>query len=232
METKTRICIANINCTEAIFSSDGSYTPLPEVSSMIPACRMEKVTSLRHQADKQRSLAASLLLSYAMKEYGFPYDTSIQISSHGKPYIASANGDDFHFNLSHSGSYAAIAYGPSPVGIDIQENRTISEGVANRIQSEREKEDMSSYSGSEKKQHQLLQYWCIKESYIKFIGTGLSYDMRKCEIDFDAGTITDQSGAYPAAHFAYFDVDDSHGMAVCSEFAASLSTYSLITSFT
>ena len=90
----------------------------------------------------------------------------------GKPRVASIDGRDLHFNVSHSGEWALIAVSDdSPVGVDIERPRVFRNpaGVARRLCSARELEHVR---GGED-QAGLLRLWVRKEAVAKADGSGL-----------------------------------------------------------
>ncbi|MFG6358425.1 MAG: 4'-phosphopantetheinyl transferase superfamily protein [Acetatifactor sp.] len=119
---------------------------------------------------------------------------------HGKPYIADV---PWHYNLSHSGDYVALAMGDAPVGIDIQQMRPYRDTLVRRFFAEREAAayertgetaayertgaaagpgerlyaDRESAYGDRTAFFYML--WCRKEAYGKLRGTGLTEDVLK-----------------------------------------------------
>lgn len=109
-----------------------------------------------------RCICAEALLRRALgrKDYCLRY------GENGKPYLT--DNDNFHFNISHSGRWVVIAYGSSPVGVDVQELRDkVPEGIAQRFFTG----DEQSYVGDDSRR--FFRIWTGKESYIKYLGTGL-----------------------------------------------------------
>ncbi len=84
---------------------------------------------------------------------------------------------DFYFNLTHSGDYVAIAYGSSPVGVDIEQIRTdgVRNSIAQRFFTPQEQKLATTPEG-------FFQIWSMKESYLKCLGTGLSYPMQSVDV--------------------------------------------------
>lgn len=83
----------------------------------------------------------------------------------GKPYF---EGYPFHFNISHSGEYLAIAVSERPVGIDIQEPKHIKDGMFKKVVQQSE----AGLIGEEC-QKDFLRLWTLKESFVKAEGKGL-----------------------------------------------------------
>lgn len=173
--------------------------------------RKKMILSLKAPVDKKRSLAAGCLLDFALKESnlnGF----KIQKGTHGKPFLPDA--PNFHFNLSHSGSFALIAYADTPVGADIQQSRHIRDITAKRFLSEKEYGAMP--SDESEKQHFLNKLWTIKEAYIKLNGHGLSCDMRSCTADILSHRIFDAYKTVFFRHFNFSSEDKDYNLSICS----------------
>ena len=84
----------------------------------------------------------------------------------GKPY---AEGKAC-FNISHSGSFAAVAVSDSEVGIDIERIRDVNLGIAKKFSREEREYILS----AENPQKAFFEIWTAKEAYLKKYGTGLT----------------------------------------------------------
>lgn len=115
------------------FDSEFSFK---EALNKLDKKRISRINSLKSPEDKKRSLTAGLLINYAMRELNI--NSEIKSDSHGKLFWD--NNSELFFNISHSGNFATIAYGNTPVGIDIQKFRNINDGVAKRFLSTAEYE--------------------------------------------------------------------------------------------
>lgn len=119
-----------------------------------------------------RKLLRSALAQNGVSESGqkFVYN------EYGKPSLE--NNRELHFNISHSDSLAVCAIAKSPIGVDTELIRKFPERVMARCFTEREIEFVKQSRSSE---ISFFQLWTLKESYIKAIGMGLSYPMKKTE---------------------------------------------------
>ncbi|MBQ9936356.1 MAG: 4'-phosphopantetheinyl transferase superfamily protein [Lachnospiraceae bacterium] len=158
--------------------------------SLLPTlytARKEAVERLNNQKAKLASMATGLLLQEITKqELGIkPEELIISKKEQGKPYIVGY--EDFCFNISHAGDMVAIAYGDSPVGIDIElvrcrENdlkvakRCFAEEEYRFITEEAYELDMENISRS--KEERFFMVWTMKEAYLKYKGTGISVPMK------------------------------------------------------
>lgn len=138
---------------------------------------------------------AYALLARAYRENYGTEMPEIKKTSDGKPYFVDA---DIRFSISHSGGFAACVLSGQPVGIDVQITRNTTEHLRKRILSPRETEDF-------------FIYWCLKESFIKLIGT---LDREYAEMEFirDGEFFTGPDGVFGKVLFK----DDTMTLAVCS----------------
>lgn len=114
-----------------------------------------------------RCLAAGALLRYAAGTDSI----SVETDSMGKPRLRDRDG--FHFNLSHSGPWVAIAYGESPVGIDV-ETRSWNESAEKIVHRFFAPDEQAFILQSEQnRRDRFLRIWTAKESYLKYLGTGI-----------------------------------------------------------
>ncbi len=126
------------------------------------------------------------LLRECLKTRNIAYseDLRIEKGKYGKPYLAEY--PDVRYNISHAESIAACIVSDSECGIDCEKVNKLREGVLRRAFSEKEREMISS---AEEDERDLLFFrlWTLKESYIKAIGTGLSYPLETAEFLLNSG---------------------------------------------
>ena len=94
----------------------------------------------------------------------------------GKPSVLCGGGGEppLQFNLSHSGDTALIGVSRCPVGVDVEQLRTLTDSLsmAQRFFSEKEFIFLQSLHESERA-IAFLKHWVCKESYVKATGDGL-----------------------------------------------------------
>ena len=165
---------------------------------LVPAYRKDKIERYRFMEDKERSLAAGLLLNYATKLYSIymsyageielktasddifnvkldelvkSYDTSYD---HNIEYAGNGkpvySGLEIHFNLSHAGTCVVCAVSDRPVGIDIERPRKNAIKVAERFFTQAECDWIG-----------FARIWTLKEAYAKLTGDGIAGTVSKVE---------------------------------------------------
>lgn len=128
--------------------------------------RQKRVASYKRDEDKRLCLAATLLLDKALAEYGLSEkNMRYAMNEYKKPYFE--NYENLHFNLSHSGNYAAAVLSDSEVGCDIQKKENVDIRIAERFFSAGEAEYVRNTDD-------FFRIWALKESFIKAVGRGLS----------------------------------------------------------
>ena len=91
----------------------------------------------------------------------------IKITKDGKPYFKN---NELYFNYSHSKNYLAVAISDVEIGIDIEEDRIISDDIANK------------YLDGLKTNKERLKCWVHKEAYSKLIGQGLKIGLENINL--------------------------------------------------
>lgn len=166
------------------------------LSQVDPARRVQAM-QIKDPKKRAQSLAAGLLLQHAAREHlGSEAPAGIYevaTEEKGKPYFK-----DFprmHFSLSHSGQMVLVALSDRTVGADIQEWKELKADIAGRFFHPEETAYLRNLpaSASEKA---FFDLWCLKESYIKYTGKGLSQPLD--ELDF---TSVLQGGGFAAFEF-------------------------------
>lgn len=158
------IYMANVSAIMAEFDQTELYNSLP-------AFRREAADRCGNRADRERSIAAGLLLGFCMQKEGVPFEETPSFTENGKMFFPLR--DKFYVNLSHGGEYAACALAPTEVGIDLEPVRQYREKAAKRICSAEEMQKLM----KEKKEEQNRQFtrlWTRKESMAKLSGEGIA----------------------------------------------------------
>ncbi|MBA0647441.1 hypothetical protein Goklo_015319 [Gossypium klotzschianum] len=181
--------------------------------------------------DRKRALV-SLLLQYTLvhEVLGIPYpDIVINRTLEGKPFLECGrfcfDFPNFNFNVSHHGDYVAIASEPlCLVGLDIvnfmiPEKETVPEYIQNFSSyfSSSEWDRIISVGNNEEVLAEFYRYWCLKEAYVKAIGSGLAYGLHKVEfhhtnwtsISVKVDGVTNQQW-----RFWLFDLDKGHSVSI------------------
>ena len=132
--------------------------------------RIRRISRIEDKEARLRSIAAGLLLLYARLCAGLPHQAAVSYSDQGKPYFPDHPG--FHFNLSHSGSWAACAVGGEEVGADIQKIVSVSESVRKRCLTPSELNWLESLTEKDRAAG-FCRVWSLKEALLKAEGKGL-----------------------------------------------------------
>lgn len=133
--------------------------------------RREKVLHFRFEKDRLLCLGAGLLAAFALREAGAG-DLRLAFSKNGKPSLACCPG--IHFNLSHSGTLAVCAVSDRPVGADVEALTPFAPEVSALCFQPREIEWLERQADRDLA---FTRLWTRKESYLKYLGAGLSVPM-------------------------------------------------------
>lgn len=106
-------------------------------------------------------------------------DTQFEYAENGKPYLKEGP----FFNITHSGSTVSVAISDSPVGIDLECIRSSTPKVARKVMSDIEYAWFESNDFDDKCFYTL---WTLKESYYKYLGTGLPLYPNNTEFVFQS----------------------------------------------
>jgi 4'-phosphopantetheinyl transferase len=129
--------------------------------------------------DAQHYLVAHALLRTALSRYVdvAPQDWRFECNEFGRPHICGPEiGRELQFNLSHTQGLVACAVAwRRPVGIDVESFERTGVGVelAANYFSPQEIAQLRSLPAAAQSER-FLEYWTLKEAYLKARGTGLS----------------------------------------------------------
>lgn len=176
--------------------------------------RRIKADRFHFEDDSKRCICAELLLRYSLfQKVGQLAEIEISYNKFGKPFLSGIKG--FSYNISHSGTWVAIGYGDGEVGIDIEKIQEM-KGIADRYFSEEEKQYIQMVTGDEQNKR-VTQIWTLKESYIKYLGIGLSTGLDSFSINAIEGVVTNQKGEIQRnLNIKSFVFDTDYYISVCS----------------
>ena len=145
------------------FNLDITDVPLSEY-------RRRKIQSLKAHDKLNCGLCLEELLNRAVCENlsGYKIPVSIITGENGKPYLSD---NAMFFSLSDTDTFCICAVSDTEIGADIQRIVSGREKLAQRFFSE---EETDFFNRSEKRDEMFSLLWSLKESYIKFLGLGLS----------------------------------------------------------
>lgn len=132
------------------------------------------------------SAAGKALLGYALRDI-FPaiFDGScprLSVGTHGKPFFPDFH--EIHFNISHSGNYAAVALSDIEIGLDIQEMRISDpERLARTGKRVFPEEEYRAFLACGDRRTAFFREWALREAYVKWTGEGLTRDLRSLPMD-------------------------------------------------
>lgn len=160
-----------------MFSESSEWSNLDEAMlAYVSEERRQKVMAYRFIRDRKLSLYAGILLPYACADqFDLPYKEVDPIwPGKQKPYLHSH--PDIHFSIAHSGSCVAVAVSDKEIGLDLELIKKAPMKILKRAFSPFEAERIT---GSSDPNLEFYRIWTRKESYGKFLGTGLSNHVLK-----------------------------------------------------
>lgn len=192
-----------------------STPQLQKLLSLIEENRKNRIMKFTNKKDLIRSLIGEVLIRTLILKLLCIENKLIKfnINKYGKPYLE--NFPNFHFNISHSGDYVVCAIDNMNIGIDIEKIVNINyKAISMSFFTQQEYQYIINKDLSE----QLSTFyalWTLKESYIKFLGTGLSKKMNSFFIN-----IKENQNIKVCADSIYtlktFNVIPNYKISVCS----------------
>jgi 4'-phosphopantetheinyl transferase len=154
---------------------------------------LHKDSFRKSSAFKFHFIGEQLLAYGLLHEKGVNYkceDTAV--NAWGKPSLIYH--PDIFYNISHSEDCTVCAITDKfDVGIDVEMVRDFSMYAANKVCS---KEELDRILSKDDPNREFFRYWTLKESYIKFVGMGISYPMKSIafKIEPDGNVSSNASG--------------------------------------
>lgn len=167
---------------------DCSYGQSLALYNLLPEERRKRIRNMQNKDAARKGLYAGAFLQTVLgRELGIPASiVSYNYGEQGKPELDVEGMEKrlggrmpegwyhpLHFNLSHSGDYVVLAVSDRTVGIDIEYKKKNALGIAERFFCPAEYEVILAADGEEAREQLFLEYWTMKEAYIKYSGKGL-----------------------------------------------------------
>ncbi|KAG9142711.1 hypothetical protein Leryth_005472 [Lithospermum erythrorhizon] len=200
--------------------------------SVLPCHHHHSITRYLKMEDRKRALV-SRLLQYALVHQvcGLPYSRiTIERTDEGKPYLleyddAMLGLPNLNFSVSHHGDYVAIASEPvCIVGLDIVTHIVPGEEKAEEFIknfesyfSHFEWSQITSVASCNEMLREFFRYWCLKESFVKAIGTGVGYRLDNVEFHHEVWeniSVNVDGQELKDWKFRLIELDNVHTMAV------------------
>lgn len=164
-------------------------------------------TSLPHRQAEHEN-AQKLLTFLLEKEEGITYtENMVTYSEFGKPDIHKYS--PIEYNYSHSHGLIVCAISGKPVGIDVERIRDFTHKTAARVCSTDEYHDVLRH---EWPQQRFFEYWTLKESYCKAIGTSVFQQMGEIHFQIGENGITSNR---PNFQFQLYHWKQEYVISVC-----------------
>ncbi len=196
-----------------VYAADVSQLPdpkqRPEILSVLPKQRQEKILRCRVLDKRKQSLGAGLLLEYVLNLYG-KTSADLRVGENGKPEL-----DDFFFNLSHAGDYAICAVGDKIVGCDVEKITKEPPNLAEKYFCKSENEHLNQFFGA-KRTKEFFRIWTLKESYMKMTGEGMALALNRVEFILGEAVSVYRDGIRCVCGIKEYEID-GYKCSVCSE---------------
>ena len=147
--------------------------------SGLSAYRRERLRAVGDEGEYRRSLGAGLLLRRAVERLYPDIETplDLMVGEQGKPEL---RGGRPRIGLSHSGELVLCVLSEGCVGADLQKPSSYSAATAKRFFTAGECESLLAAGDRDKA---FTRLWCLKESYLKWLGTGLHRSLSSFEVE-------------------------------------------------
>ncbi|MBK3493789.1 4'-phosphopantetheinyl transferase superfamily protein [Viridibacillus sp. YIM B01967] len=179
---------------------------------------LEKAKNYKHFKDSVRTIIGELLVYYVYHQNHMEKEINIPLvilrNEYGKPYCNEVN---FHFNVSHAGSWVVCIVDTKQVGIDIELMTNIDYEALISLFHSFESQQMKATTS---KKDYFYNLWTIKESVIKNIGKGLSIPLDSfyvrlnqevTSIHFEGSKLDDTK-----FHVQMFEFQENYKLAACA----------------
>lgn len=160
-------------------------------------------------------MGAGYLFEHGLKMLDVPPQYGhIEFGRNGKPRLKSKDWK-YSFNLSHSGTYAVCAFSNSEVGVDIQQMAPVVTEKMMRVACTPREYLFLSKLDPATRRNEFYRLWTVKESFMKYLGTGLTIPPFELYTDFGMRIAVWLEGTRQNAYFKEYLVD-GYKLTACS----------------
>jgi 4'-phosphopantetheinyl transferase len=163
----------------------------------------QDIYRFRNLGDQKRSIIARVIIA-SYHNWDFELIKLWRADDNKKPYIPST----LNFNISHSGNFVVVAFSIDPIGIDIEEVRTMGfESIATSFTSE----EQAFLRNRNFNKTDFYKMWVKKEAYLKATGVGIVKGLDSVNVLGDC--VADKVSDW---HFIECPIADGYICFVCS----------------
>lgn len=216
-----RICIMNIS--EKLDAEKRAF-----LEQFVTIEKVARIQKFWHWEDQQRSLFGDLLVRKMLVEHTGQSNDELhfETTDFGKPYLKGET--TLSFNVSHSGDWVACVLHTESIGIDVEVIQDIDLSISEMYFSREENNEIVQ---AENSIDRFFDYWTLKESFIKYIGKGLSQPLNSFTIHIGQEEIRVESKDELASGctLKQYDLGYPYKMAVCTKVTHFPETYEVCT---
>ena len=170
--------MVRIICFDLSTLDDGTWQKLLEQAS--PE-RKHRAQQCRKEETARQCILSEALLRYGLfMQYGAVPSFTVDCTEGGKPVAPEFPA--FQFNLSHCGNWVVFAWSDKPVGIDVQRCVEEKPTLVRRHFTRLEQEYVFAGQEAAERARRFCEIWTAKESWLKYLGTGLTVDLRSFDV--------------------------------------------------
>ena len=154
-----------------IFTETENFTEcdLAGLWPLLSEQRAKRVDKYRYFKDRKLSALAYILLRYALiEEKGIDEKVEFEFGPYGKPFIKGL--PELQFNLSHTAGGVVCGLSNTPIGVDIAD---VTASNLDCIKTAMHPAEQKIIALSNDKARTFARFWSMKESYLKYTGTGI-----------------------------------------------------------
>ncbi len=168
-------------------SFGSNETHIPNYRSVLSDDELLKAEKFKFRIDRERHIISRGLLRTLLGRYlkKDPRNIRFNYTSYGKPQLPEHG--TLHFNVSHSGDRAVFGFvRDSEVGVDVEKIKDDFDvlELASKFFSPLEVELLAKNPGAEMAKA-FFRCWTRKESFIKAVGSGLSFPLDSFSVSMD-----------------------------------------------
>lgn len=169
-------------------SLNRSAESLVDFGAILAPDEIKRANRFRFERDRRRYVVKQVLLRIILSEFYLdcrPAEIRFATNRYGKPHLKRPfNGNNLFFNSSDSDELALFAFARiAMIGIDVECLRAVPDADSIAAQTFTRAENLALQAlPPHQKQDAFFNCWTRKEAFIKAVGLGLSYPLKRFEV--------------------------------------------------
>lgn len=196
----------------------------------------ERFRLYRNEEDAENYIVGKYLLRTELEKITGIKAEKLSFSNdlYGRPYLMNPIDGKLDFNVSHSNKYVTLAINTNGrIGIDIEKNGLLDLEIMGETLNDKDLDFIGNRGDNKGSLGRFYKLWTLKESFVKALGCGLRYPVKRLSFDFNESGSIHMEGNNDSDKWKFetFEIDGQYQLSVCIQNASAQNDINFIRKF-